>query len=136
MEDKEKINLVRKYLPMLIVAALPFIGNKVWDLIQTGGEVEINNAIDARFTENMTNPVYVRMFLEQPDIQNFAKEQREEAKLEAAKEDAESVNFETQVSEQMGVFPTIAPAEIGKMYKEWKSGTFYCKRNSITLSPM
>jgi hypothetical protein len=115
------MEFIKKHIITIGLFLLATVGNYTWNLIQKGGEVEINNTIDKRFTELMMNPAMVKMFLDQDGVKDFAKNQREEAKKEAMKEDEGSVNFETKTAIEMGVRDNQAAKEIGVLYKEWNA---------------
>ena len=80
------MEFLKKHIITLILVVLGAIGTFTWNLIQKGGEAEINEKIDSRINSKIQDGKLVQVLLQSKEISRFTKQAGEDIRNEVIKD--------------------------------------------------
>ena len=101
----------------VIVCGVFFIGNYIVRLVQNDGKDKIKEVVAEEIEKQFSNPVLIAKFLDNPQIKNFAKEQRLKTLTEQEQSQSKKVQLRALLMLKMGIAEDEVHIEVGKMYK-------------------
>jgi len=131
------MEFLKKHIITLVLVVLGAIGTFTWNLIQKGGEVEINEKIDARINSKIQDGKLVQILLQSKEITRFTKEAGESIRNEVIKDvmrkDTNKVSLRAIIGKGTKLRDEDVPNIIIEIINEYNNGRLHCKRTH-TLS--
>lgn len=126
------MELVKKHGVALILFILATAGNYTWNLIQKGGEAELDTKIDQRLDVKMNDGKLVRIFLKSDEITNFTKEAgetiRDEVIKDVMRKDTNKVSLRAIIGKGTNLRDENVPEAIIKVINDYNNGNLHCKK--------
>jgi len=129
---------------LVALVVLGYLGEKVWDLVKVGAEVEFQNkiieaykapavkeAVKAEFKANMTDPVILGEVLNSPEVADFSKDAGDKIEKQIVSnvlaEDSTKINFIGALGERSNIRNENVLDKMGKLLQAWDKGELMTK---------
>ena len=147
-EDKSWNSKFKEALNMKTIALVLLImwtaGEKVWDWIETGANVEFQNKIieayktpavkavvKAEFKNNITDPAILGDILASPSVEDFSKEAGEKIEAQIVsnvlKEDSTKVSMISGLGQKVGIRDEDVMTKMSELLDAWNKGELVIK---------
>lgn len=126
------MELIKKHIITLILFLLATVGTYTWNLIQKGGEVEVNQKIDDRINAKIQDGALVKILLDSEQITEFTKEAGESIRNEVIKDvmrkDTNKVSLRAIIGKGTKLRDEDVPDVIIKIINDYNAGKLHQKR--------
>ena len=126
------MEFLKKHIITLILVILGAIGTFTWNLIQKGGEAEINEKIDSRINSKIQDGKLVQVLLQSKEISKFTKQAGEDIRNEVIKDvmrkDTNKVSLRAIIGKGTKLRDEDVPQAIINLINDYNNGSLHCKR--------
>jgi len=126
------MEFLKKHIITLVLVVLGAIGTFTWNLIQKGGEAEINEKIDSRINSKIQDGKLVQVLLQSKEISKFTKQAGEDIRNEVIKDvmrkDTNKVSLRAIIGKGTKLRDEDVPQAIINLINDYNNGSLHCKR--------
>lgn len=126
------MEFIKKNIITLVLVVLGAIGTFTWNLIQKGGEAEINEKIDSRINSKIQDGKLVQVLLQSKEISKFTKQAGEDIRNEVIKDvmrkDTNKVSLRAIIGKGTKLRDEDVPQAIINLINDYNNGSLHCKR--------
>lgn len=126
------MEFLKKHIITLVLVILGAIGTFTWNLIQKGGEAEINEKIDSRINSKIQDGKLVQVLLQSKEISKFTKQAGEDIRNEVIKDvmrkDTNKVSLRAIIGKGTKLRDEDVPQAIINLINDYNNGSLHCKR--------
>ena len=129
---------------LVALVVLGYLGEKVWDLVKVGAEVEFQNkiieaynapavkeAVKAEFKANITDPAILKDVLNSPEVGDFSKEAGDKIEKQIVsnvlKEDSTKISMVGGLGKKSGIRNDEVLDKMADLLKAWDKGEIMTK---------
>ena len=126
------MEFLKKHIITLVLVDLGAIGTFTWNLIQKGGEAEINEKIDSRINSKIQDGKLVQVLLQSKEISKFTKQAGEDIRNEVIKDVMRKYTNKVSLRAIIGKGTKLrdedVPQAIINLINDYNNGSLHCKR--------
>jgi hypothetical protein len=126
------MEFLKKHIITLVLVVLGAIGTFTWNLIQKGGEAEINEKIDSRINSKIQDGKLVQVLLQSKEISKFTKQAGEDIRNEVIEDvmrkDTNKVSLRAIIGKGTKLRDEDVPQAIINLINDYNNGSLHCKR--------
>jgi len=129
------MEILKKNAITLVLFVVATVGTFTWNLIQKGGEVEINEKIDARIDQKIKTGGLVRVLLQSKEIEKFTDEAgktiHDQVVKNIMRKDTNKVSLRAIIGKGTKLRDEDVPDAIIRVINDYNNGNLKCKHTNI-----